>query len=280
MKKITSGKITDVVKNLFLKANFELPPDVLSALRSSLKKETNRRAKSIISQIIENQKIAREEKIPICQDTGTAVVFLKIGQDVSITGGGLAEAVNEGVRQAYAEGYLRKSIVSDPLGRKNTGDNTPAVIHTEIVSGSGLKISVLAKGGGAENVSSIKNFPPSAGISEIKKYVLDAVKNAGANACPPLVIGVGIGGTLDTVGVLAKKSLFRKLNSHNKNRRYAALEKELLGGVNRTGIGPMALGGKTTALAVLIEYAPTHITSLPVAVNLQCHAVRRGEAVL
>jgi len=280
MKNISAKRITEAVKKLFLEANFNLPGDVLKALQFALKKETNRRAKNIISEIIENQKIARKEKIPICQDTGSAVVFIELGQDVKITGGGLNEAINKGVKQAYCDGYLRKSIVSDPLERKNTGDNTPAVIHTEIVKGDNLKISVLAKGGGAENVSVIKNFPPSTEINEIKKFVVGVVKNAGANACPPLVVGIGIGGTIDTVGTLTKKALLRNLSSPNKDKNYAKLEKEILSEINKTGIGPMALGGKTTALAVFIEPASCHITSLPVAVNLQCHAVRRTKAVL
>ena len=280
MKNIPIKKITEAVKKLFIEANYNLPGDVLKKLQSALKNETNRRAKNIISQIIKNQEIARKENIPICQDTGTAIVFVEIGQDVKITGGGLNNAINKGVKQAYCGGYLRKSIVSDPLDRKNTGDNTPAVIHTEIVKGAKLKISILAKGGGAENVSVIKNFPPSAGIKEIKEFIVSVIKLAGANACPPLVVGIGIGGTFDTVGTLAKKALLRNLSSTNRNKKYAALEKDLLKEINKTGIGPMALGGKTTALAVLIEPAPCHITSLPVAVNLQCHALRKGEAVL
>jgi fumarate hydratase subunit alpha len=263
-----------------LSANFFLPADVLSCLKTALRRETGSRAKNVIRQIIENAEIARKEKISICQDTGTAIVFVEIGQSVRITGGLLDDAVNQGVRRAYRDGYFRNSIVSDPLDRKNTGDNTPAVIHTEIVPGDKLKISVIAKGGGSENMSALKIFPPSAGIEDIKQFVVDTVKNAGANACPPLVIGIGIGGTFDTVGLLAKKALLRALSSGHHVKKYAKIEKDLLAAINKTGIGPMALGGKTTALAVLIEAAPTHITSLPVAVNLQCHAVRRNHTVL
>jgi len=275
MRKISANKITDTVRQLFLDISVYLPKDVSEKIKIASKSEKSITAKNILKQILENAKISSNEKIPICQDTGTAVVFLEIGQNVNITGGNLTDAINEGVRQAYVKGYLRKSIVSDPLERKNTNDNTPAAIHTEIVPGNKLKISVISKGGGAENMSQIRMFPPSTSKEEIKGFVIDTVKKAGANACPPLVIGIGIGGNFDTVTTLAKKTLLRNLNSHNKNKIYKNLENELLTEINKTGIGPMALGGKTTALAVLIKTAPTHITSLPVAVNIQCHANRR-----
>lgn len=280
MKTINAKTITQAVKKLFLKVNFMLPADVTKKLKFAYAAESLSIPKKILKQILENARISNLENIPICQDTGVSFVFLEIGQGVCIKGGSLKDAVNKGVRLAYTGGYLRKSIVSDPLERKNTNDNTPCVIHTEITSGDKIKISVLAKGGGAENVSLIKNFLPAADISEIKKFVVDTVKQAGANACPPLVIGIGIGGTLDTVGLIAKKALFRNLFSFNKNKRYSELESELLDEINKTGLGPMALGGKTTALSVLIETAPCHITSLPVAVNLQCHALRRGSIIL
>ncbi|MDD5688160.1 MAG: fumarate hydratase [Elusimicrobia bacterium] len=280
MRNISAGKIIETVKNLFIEANFYLPEDVLLKIKTAGKKENNQRARKILNQLLENEKIARRERIPICQDTGTAVVFLEIGQDVHISGGSLTDAVNKGVRQAYKEGYLRKSIVSDPLERKNTGDNTPAIIHTEIVPGNKLKISVLPKGGGAENMSVIKMFLPSATAEDIKSFVVQTVKNADANACPPVVVGIGIGGTFDTVGLLAKKALLRDLNSSNPKERYKKLEKEICDSLNKTNIGPMALGGKTTALAVLIEVAPSHITSLPVAINIQCHANRHKTRIL
>ena len=280
MRKIQAEIITEAIKNLLLDANFSIPRDVLKKIKIARNKEKNPRAKMIFEQILKNENIARLEKIPLCQDTGTAVVFLEVGQDIQIVGGNLTDAVNEGVRREYKKGYLRNSIVADPLERKNTGDNTPAVIHTEIVQGSKLKISVLAKGGGAENMSALKMFAPSATIKDIKNFIVETVISAGANACPPVVVGVGLGGTFDTVGVLAKKSLLRELDSKNPKKICQKLEKEILADINKTGLGPMALGGRTTALAVLIETAPTHITSLPVAVNIQCHALRKKSVVL
>lgn len=280
MRRISARKIAETVETLLLDVNFSIPRDVLRKIKIARNKEKNPRAKMIFEQILKNENIARREKIPLCQDTGTAVVFLEVGQDIKIAGGNLTDAVNEGVRRAYKKGYLRNSIVADPLERKNTGDNTPAVIHTEVVPGSKLKISVLAKGGGAENMSALKMFAPSATVKDIKIFIVETVKNAGANACPPVVVGVGLGGTFDTVGLLAKKSLLRELDSKNPKKIYQKLEKEILADINKTGLGPMALSGRTTALAVLIETAPTHITSLPVAVNLQCHALRKKSVVL
>ena len=280
MREISVKEVTKVVGQLFLDANFLLPDDVSAKLKNAYKKEKNRRAKNIFEQLLKNEKIARCEQIPLCQDTGVAIVFLDLGQEVHIVGGNLIDGINEGVRQAYRDGYLRKSIVSDPLERKNTNDNTPAIVHTEIVSGDKLKISVIAKGGGAENMSKIKMFTPSATVQDIKSFVVETVKDAGANACPPVVVGVGLGGTFDTVGFLAKRALIRKLGSKNPKKAYRKLESEILNQINRTGIGVMSLGGKTTALAVLIEAVPTHITSLPVAVNIQCHALRKGSATL
>jgi len=280
MRKIPAKKISESVKKLLLDASFSVPNDTLKKLRAAYSSENKRRARTILKQLLDNLKVAGRGKIPVCQDTGTAVIFLEIGQGVHVVGGNLAKVVNEGVRKAYKTGYLRKSVAADPLQRKNTGDNTPAVIHTEIVPGSKLKISVLEKGGGAENMSVLKMFVPSASVVDIKKFVVETVKNAGANACPPVVVGLGIGGTFDTVGLLAKKALLRKLDSKNPKKIYNKLEKEILDAINKTGLGPMALGGRTTALAVLIETAPVHITSLPVAVNLQCHAMRKGSIVL
>jgi len=280
MRRISVCKIVVAVETLLLDANFSLPKDVLKKIKIACNKERNPRAKMIFEQILKNENIARLEKIPLCQDTGAAVVFLEVGQDIKIFGGNLTDAVNKGVRVAYKKGYLRNSIVADPLERKNTGDNTPASIHTEIVPGSKLKISVLVKGGGAENMSALKMFAPSATVKDIKSFIIDTVISAGANACPPVVVGVGLGGTFDTVGVLAKKSLLRELNFKNPKKIYQKLEKEILADINKTDLGPMALGGKTTALAVFIESAPTHITSLPVAVNIQCHALRKKSVVL
>ncbi|MFH0947795.1 MAG: fumarate hydratase [Elusimicrobiota bacterium] len=280
MRRISTQKIIETVETLFLDANFSIPRDVLKKIKIAHNKEKNPRAKMIFEQILKNEKIARQEKIPLCQDTGTAVVFLEVGQNIQIVGGNLTDAINEGVRRAYKKGYLRNSIVADPLERKNTGDNTPATMHIEIVLGGKLKISVLAKGGGAENMSVLKMFEPSAAIKNIKNFIVETVKNAGANSCPPVVVGVGLGGTFDSVGLLAKKSLLRKLGSKNPKKIYQKLESEILADINKTGLGPMALGGRTTALAVLIETAPTHITSLPVAVNIQCYALRKKSAVL
>ncbi|MBI5573950.1 MAG: fumarate hydratase [Elusimicrobia bacterium] len=280
MRRISTRKITETVETLLLDVNFSIPRDVLKKIKIACNKERNPRAKMIFEQILKNENIARQEKIPLCQDTGTAVVFLEVGQGVQIVGGNLADAVNEGVRRAYKKGYLRNSIVADPLERKNTGDNTPAIIHTKIVHGSKLKISILAKGGGAENMSALKMFAPSTTVKDIKNFIVETVKTAGANACPPVVVGVGLGGTFETVGLLAKKALLRGLDSKNPKKIYQKLEKEILADINKTGLGPMALGGGTTALAVLISDAPTHITSLPVAVNIQCHALRKKSVVL
>ncbi|MFH1540624.1 MAG: fumarate hydratase [Elusimicrobiota bacterium] len=280
MRKISTEKIIETVKTLLLDANFSMPRDVLQKIKTAYSKEKNPRAKKILKQILENEKIACREKIPLCQDTGTAVVFLEVGQDIQIFGGNLIDTINEGVRQAYKKGYLRNSIVFDPLERKNTNDNTPAIIHTEIVAGDKLKISVLVKGGGAENMSQLKMFTPSSTINDIINFIIETVKNAGANACPPIIVGIGLGGTFDTVGLLAKKALLRKLDSKNPKKFYRKLEDKILLKINKTGLGSMAIGGTTTALSVLIEVKSTHITSLPVAVNLQCYALRRKSIVL
>ncbi|PIU82908.1 MAG: fumarate hydratase [Elusimicrobia bacterium CG06_land_8_20_14_3_00_38_11] len=280
MRRISVLKISEIVETLLLDVNFSISHDVLRKIKIACNKEKNRRAKMIFEQILKNSHIARREKIPLCQDTGTAVVFLEIGQDIQIVGGNLTDAVNEGVRRAYKKGYLRNSIVADPLERKNTGDNTPASIHADIVPGNKLKISVIVKGGGAENMSALKMFAPSAAVKDIKNFIVETVISAGANACPPFVVGVGLGGTFETVGLLAKKSFLRELDSKNPKKIYQKLEEEILADINKTGLGPMALGGRTTALAVLIETAPTHITSFPVAVNIQCHAFRKKSVVL
>lgn len=276
MREIRTEQIIGVVKELCIEASIKLPDDLKQALQKSFIKEEKPLAKEVLGQIIENYKIAEKKRIPVCQDTGIAVIFVEIGQDAHVTGGDLYDAVNEGVRQGYQKGYLRKSVVTDPLLRKNTFDNTPAVIHTEIVPGEKIKITILPKGAGAENYSAVRIFTPSAVIDDIKKFIKDTVSNAGANACPPLVVGVGMGGTFDMVALLAKKALLHRIGSENKDKFYAGLERDLLFEINQLGIGPQGFGGKTTALAVFIEKYSCHIASLPVAVNIQCHACRHA----
>ncbi|MCL2334903.1 MAG: fumarate hydratase [Endomicrobia bacterium] len=277
MRTIKSAEISTAIEKLCAEANYNLPKDVLKALRAAAKKEKGM-AKAILGEIIENAAIAAKEKIPLCQDTGTANFFVKLGRDVKITGKNLYDAINDGVAAGYKKNYLRKSIVSDPLERKNTGNNTPANIYIDIVDGRGLEITFMPKGGGSENAGALKILEPSAGWEGIKKFVLEAVKAKGGNACPPIIIGVGIGGDFASVGAMAKKALLRKIGSKNKSSFYAKKERELLEEINKLNIGPMGMGGKTTALAVFIETKPCHIASLPVAVNIQCHSCRRKTA--
>lgn len=280
MREIYCWTITHAVADLFTRANCELGDDVYQALKDALAVEESPSGREVLRQLVENADIAREEAVPMCQDTGFAVVFLEIGQDVRVTGGSLESAVNSGVAKAYTEAYLRKSIVSHPLERTNTGDNTPAVIHYEIVPGDTLKITAAPKGGGSENMSALKMLKPSDGVEGVKRFVLETVELAGPNPCPPIIVGVGIGGTMEKAAILAKKALMRRVGEHNSNPSDADLERELLRLVNETGIGPAGLGGLTTALAVNVETYPCHIASLPVAVNIQCHAARHGEIVL
>lgn len=280
MREINAKSITEAVKKICIEANCLIGEEVLTALKKALELEESPTGKEVIQQLLDNNKLAREKMVPICQDTGTAVIFVELGQDVHITGANLYDAINQGVRDGYQEGYLRKSIVADPLNRKNTGDNTPAAIHLDLVPGEQLKISVLAKGGGSENMSTLAMLPPSAGIEGVKKFVVDAIKRAGSNPCPPIVVGVGIGGTFEGVAYLAKKSHLRPLASKHSDPFYAQLEAELLKLVNNTGIGPQGFGGRITALAVHINNGPCHITGLPVAVNINCHAVRHKSVVL
>lgn len=254
--------------------------DVLHSLKKSLEHEVSPGGKEILKLLIENAKIAREENIPMCQDTGFTVVFVEIGQDVHIVGGDINKAINEGVRRGYQEGYLRKSIVGDPIKRVNTGDNTPCVIHTKIVPGEKLKITVAPKGGGSENMSALKMLKPSDGVEGVKRFVIETVETAGPNPCPPLVVGVGIGGTMEKAAILAKEALLRDIGSRNPQQHIAELEKELLQDINKLGIGPQGMGGRVTALAVHIETFAAHIASLPVAVNLNCHAARHKCIVL
>ena len=279
MREINARCITDAVSRLCVEANCHLGQDIKDRLDTSCERESWPQAKEILARIIENYKIADESNVPICQDTGVACVFLKIGQDVHIEGD-ITEAVNEGVRQGYSAGYLRKSVVGDPLERVNTGDNTPAMLYTELVPGDKIEITVAPKGFGSENMSQIKMLRPSDGVEGVKRFVVQAVEEAGPNPCPPIVVGVGIGGTFDKAAYLAKKALLRNVDEPNKNPYYARLEAELLEEINRLGIGPQGFGGVTTALAVNIETYPTHIAGLPVAVNINCHVTRHKTEVL
>lgn len=280
MRIINIKEITKTVKELSIEANYYLPDDIKEAIEKAEKNEKWPIANNILNKIIENSHIAAREKIPICQDTGMACVFVDIGQDVHIIGGNLEEAINEGVRQGYEEGFLRKSVVKDPLHRVNTNDNTPALIYYNIVPGDKVKIIVSPKGFGSENMSRIAMLKPSDGLEGVKNFVLETVRIAGPNPCPPIVIGIGIGGNFDKVAYLAKKALLRYVNEKNVDEFYGNLEKELLKEVNKIGIGPQGFGGKTTALALNIETYPTHIAGLPVAVNINCHATRHKERIL
>lgn len=273
MREIDSSLISEVVARLCIDANYHLPPDMKKQIISSSNEESWETASIILDQIIENFNIADENLQPICQDTGLACVFLSIGQDVHIKGN-LEEAVNEGVRKGYSQGYLRKSVVSDPLNRVNTGDNTPAMIYYDICPGDKIKITVAPKGFGSENMSQIKMLKPSDGIEGVKDFVIKVVEDAGPNPCPPIVVGVGIGGTFDKAAYLAKKALMRPVDQRNSEDFYAELEEELLEKINALGIGPQGFGGRTTALVVNIEKFPTHIAGLPVAVNINCHVTR------
>ena len=279
MRIINSELIIETVAQLCIKANRELPADVLEAIKNAEKTETWPEAKRILGLLSDNVALAGEKCLPICQDTGMACVFLELGQNVHIDGD-LEEAVNNGVRRGYGEGYLRKSVVCDPLRRINTGDNTPALLSVKLVPGESLRITVMPKGFGSENMSALKMLKPADGVEGVKRFVLETVEKAGANPCPPIIVGVGIGGSFDKAAYLAKHALLRPLDKPNRDEYYAALEKELLDKINALGIGPQGFGGKTTALAVLIESMPTHVAGLPVAVNISCHATRRKSASL
>ena len=280
MRKINVNEITKTVKELCMEANYFLSDDIKEALENNRKKESWALAGDILEQIIINGKIAAEDRVPICQDTGMACVFLEVGQDIHIVGGNIEEAINEGVRQGYEEGYLRKSVVKDPINRINTKDNTPAMIYYEIVPGDKIKITVAPKGFGSENMSRIAMLKPSDGIEGVKSFIIDTVKAAGPNPCPPMVVGIGIGGTFDKAAYLAKKALLRPINQYNENIYYKEIEEELLSSINELGIGPQGFGGATTALGVNIEVLPTHIAGLPVAVNINCHATRHKERII
>lgn len=279
MKLIKAKEITSVVKEMCIKAAHELPSDVLLAIKKSQAKQKGL-ARHLTSLMLENAKIAKMELYPLCQDTGTAVLFVEIGSEIAIQGN-ITKAINEGIKQGYTQGYLRKSIVKDPLfRRKNTNDNTPAIIHYSFKDGNKLKISLLLKGAGSENKSVLKMFAPSATIKDIKDFILSAVKTAGANACPPFIIGIGIGGNFEESAKLAKKALLRKINDFSKDKLYAKLEKDLLKEINKTKIGPQGLGGNISALGVFIEQEPCHTASLPVAINISCHVSRHITEVL
>ena len=279
MRNIDAKLIEDTVARLCIEANLRLPDDVVSAIECAEIEEPWDGAKRILSLLGDNVRIAEEKTLPMCQDTGMACVFLELGQDVHIDGD-LEEAVNNGVRRGYGEGYLRKSVVCDPLRRINTGDNTPALLSVKLVPGESLRITVMPKGFGSENMSALKMLKPADGVEGVKRFVVETVQAAGSNPCPPIVVGVGIGGSFDKAAYLAKHALLRPLDKPNRDEYYAALEKELLDKINALGIGPQGFGGKTTALAVLIESMPTHVAGLPVAVNISCHATRRKSASL
>lgn len=280
MREINVDLIRDAVKDLSIEANYFLGTDIKEALQKSKREETWKLAAEVLDKIIINSEIANNEQMPMCQDTGMACVFIEIGQDVHLVGGKLEDAINEGVRRGYEEGFLRKSVVGDPIKRENTKDNTPAVIYYEIVDGEKVKITLAPKGFGSENMSKIGMLKPSDGLEGVKKFVIDTVKAAGPNPCPPMVVGVGIGGTFDKAAYLAKKALLRPINIRNKDDFYKELEIELLEKINKLGIGPQGFGGKTTALGLNIETYPTHIAGLPVAVNINCHATRHKEVII
>ncbi len=280
MRVIDAKQIREEVKRMVIEANYFLPKDVMQALQDAREKEDWKLSHDILDKIIQNAQIADAERVPMCQDTGMVVVFVKIGQEVVIENGYIEDAINEGVRQGYEDGFLRKSVVGDPLNRVNTKDNTPAVINYEIVPGDKLTLMVAAKGFGSENMSRLKMLKPSDGLEGVKDFIMETVELAGPNPCPPIVVGVGIGGTFEKVTLLAKKALMRDLDQFNENPFYGELEKEMLEKINGLGIGPQGFGGKTTALKVNIEYFPTHIAGLPVAVNINCHATRHKEITL
>lgn len=281
MRNISVDQIRETVTELFLGANRYIGQDVTEKIEHFKRLEASPVGRNVLDQLLENNRIAAEDKVPICQDTGMAVVFVDLGQDVHLEGGDFEEAIQEGVRQAYEKGYFRKSVVGEPLfNRVNTKDNTPAVIHTRIVPGDKVHILATAKGFGSENMSALKMLVPADGIEGVKNFVLQTVKNAGPNPCPPIVVGIGIGGTFEQAALMAKRMTARPLNEDNPDPRYAELEKELLEKINRLGIGPAGIGGNTTALKVNIEYAATHIAGLPVAVNICCHAARHAERTI
>lgn len=279
MRIIKSSEITKVVRNMCIKANIYLGEDVVESLKENKEKENSELGKNILNMLIKNCEIAKEKQMPICQDTGMAVFFVSIGQDVHVEGKNISDAINEGVKQGYEDGFLRKSVVT-PIDRKNTQDNTPAIIHYDIVEGDKITIEFAPKGFGSENMSKMKMLKPSDGINGIQKFIIETVKEAGPNPCPPIVVGVGIGGTIEKCAQIAKKSLLRDIGQHNKDENIKNLEIQILKKINNLGIGPQGLGGNTTALAVNIETFPTHIAGLPVVININCHAARHKKAII
>lgn len=279
MRIIKSSEITKVVRDMCIKANIYLGEDVVESLKENKEKENSELGKNILNILIKNCEIAKEKQMPICQDTGMAVFFVSIGQDVHVEGKNISDAINEGVKQGYEDGFLRKSVVT-PIDRKNTQDNTPAIIHYDIVEGDKITIEFAPKGFGSENMSKMKMLKPSDGIKGIQKFIIETVKEAGPNPCPPIVVGVGIGGTIEKCAKIAKKSLLRDIGQHNKDENIKNLEIQILKEINNLGIGPQGLGGNTTALAVNIETFPTHIAGLPVVVNINCHAARHKKAII
>lgn len=281
MREVSAKDITEAVAKMAIEACCELPAPMRQALEDAHRTEASPVGRDILAQLLKNAEIARDEMAPICQDTGLAVVFAEVGQDVRIVDGDFEKAINDGISKGYTEGYLRKSSVAEPLfERKNTGDNTPAIIHTRIVPGERIKLRLAPKGAGSENKSVLKMLVPADGIDGVRKVVLDAVEAAGPNSCPPMVVGVGIGGNMELACLCAKNAAARDVGTHNPDPRYAAFEAELLEMINKTGIGPQGLGGENTAVAVNVEWAPTHIASLPCAVNINCHAARHAEVEL
>ena len=280
VREVHASAITDAVKKLCLEANWNLEPDMLRAFDRALATERSPAGRQVLQILQQNAEMARSRRIPYCQDTGMVVCFVELGQDVHVTGGALVDAINEGVRQGYREGYLRASIVRSPFDRVNTGDNTPAVIHVEIQPGAELKIRLMAKGGGCENRSKYRMLTPAEGLAGVKEFIIECVRTAGPDACPPLILGVGVGGTFEKAALLSKKALFRELGTPNPDPALDALERELLERANRLGIGPQGYGGDTTAFGIHILTYPCHITSLPVAVTIECHAHRHQEATL
>jgi fumarate hydratase subunit alpha len=281
VREIQCSTIKETIKELFLKANYDIGQDILAKLVQAVDKEKSPQGKAVLDQIVNNNKIAADERIAICQDTGMSIIFVQLGQEVKIAGGDFNEAIDQAVREAYTEGYLRKSVVADPLfDRKNTRDNTPAIVYVDIMPGDKMHIKVTAKGFGSENMSQLKVLTPAAGVKGVKDFVVETVRKAGPNPCPPVIVGVGIGGTIDKAAQLAKRATIRSIEIRNPDPRYAALEQELLELINKLGVGPGGLGGTTTALGVNIEHFPTHIASLPVVVNICCHAARHAHAVI
>ena len=280
MREIRASEVTAAIKRLCQEANLELGEDMLRAFDRALGKERSPAGRQVLEILKENARVARTRRLPYCQDTGFLICLVELGQDVHIAGGLLGDAIDEGVRQGYREGYLRASIVRDPFDRKNTGDNTPAVVHVDVVPGEHLALKVMAKGGGCENRSKYRMLTPAEGLAGVKAFIVECIKTAGPDACPPLIAGVGVGGTFERAALLSKKALFREIGKPNPSGELAGLEAELLDEANRLGIGPQGYGGDTTALAIHIETYPCHITSLPVAVTIECHAHRHKEAVL